>query len=136
MLFIFSTPVLIGHMWQFKTVVFQHRCLIRAVLKLSLPYAFSTTKCRSCKRVFTFLFFSAAVLTANKATMKRMRSAAMCQTNWGQCYKTFTAVSYHHSMVITSFCVIELYYLGNYNGMAVNYQCILTLEEVRLKLPL
>ncbi len=32
MLLIFSTPVLIRHLWQFKTVVFLHRCLISAVL--------------------------------------------------------------------------------------------------------
>jgi hypothetical protein len=35
--------------------------------------------------------------------------------------KLFTAVIYCHSMVIPSFCVIKLYYLGNYHGMAVNY---------------
>jgi hypothetical protein len=35
--------------------------------------------------------------------------------------KLFTAVI---SMVIPSFCVIKLYYLGNYLGMAVNYQGI------------
>jgi hypothetical protein len=28
----FSTPVLIRHLWQLKTVVFVHRCLICAVL--------------------------------------------------------------------------------------------------------
>ncbi len=33
----------------------------------------------------------------------------------------FTAVIYHHYMVILSFCVSKLYYLGNYHGMAVNY---------------
>jgi hypothetical protein len=27
-------------------------------------------------------------------------------------------------MVIPSFCVIKLYYLGNYHGMAVNYHGI------------
>ncbi len=32
MLFIFSTPVLIRHLWQLKTVVFLHWCLICAVL--------------------------------------------------------------------------------------------------------
>ncbi len=32
MLFIFSTPVLIQHLWQLKTVVFLHWCLIHAVL--------------------------------------------------------------------------------------------------------
>jgi hypothetical protein len=31
-LFIFSTPVLIRHLWQLKTVVFLHWCLKRAVL--------------------------------------------------------------------------------------------------------
>ncbi len=31
MLFIFSTPVSIRHMWQLKTVVHLHWCLIRAV---------------------------------------------------------------------------------------------------------
>ncbi len=38
--------------------------------------------------------------------------------------KLFTAVSYCHSMVISSFCVIKLHYLGNYHGMAVNYHGI------------
>jgi hypothetical protein len=36
MLFTFSTLVLIRHLWQLKTVVFLHRCLIRAVLLLYL----------------------------------------------------------------------------------------------------
>ncbi len=35
MLFIFSTPVLIRHLWHLKTAVFVHWCLIRAV---PLPY--------------------------------------------------------------------------------------------------
>ncbi len=38
--------------------------------------------------------------------------------------KLFTVVIYYHSMVIPSFCVIKLYYLGNYLGMAVNYHGI------------
>ncbi len=32
MLFIFSTPVLIRHLWQLKTVVFLYLCLIHTVL--------------------------------------------------------------------------------------------------------
>ncbi len=32
MLLIFSMPVLLRHLWQLKSVVFQHRCLICAVL--------------------------------------------------------------------------------------------------------
>ncbi len=32
MLFIFSTPVLIRHLWQLKTAAFLHRCLIHPVL--------------------------------------------------------------------------------------------------------
>ncbi len=48
--------------------------------------------------------------------------------------KLLTAVIYHHSTVIPSFCVIKLYYLGNYCGMAVNYHSTLTLEKVGLEL--
>jgi hypothetical protein len=33
----------------------------------------------------------------------------------------FTMAIYRHSMAILLFCVIKLYYLGNYHGMAVNY---------------
>jgi hypothetical protein len=47
--------------------------------------------------------------------------------------KLFTSVIYDHSMVTQSFCVIKLYYLGNYHEMAVNYNGILTLEKVGLK---
>jgi len=43
--------------------------------------------------------------------------------------KLFTAVIYHHSMVILSFCVIKLYYPENYRGMEVNYHGILTIEK-------
>jgi hypothetical protein len=39
MLFIFSTPVVIRHLWQLKTVVFLHWCLICAIL----IYTFSVT---------------------------------------------------------------------------------------------
>jgi hypothetical protein len=48
----------------------------------------------------------------------------------GNVIKLFTVVIYHHSMVILSFCVIKMYYPGNYNGMAVNYHGILNLEKV------
>jgi hypothetical protein len=48
--------------------------------------------------------------------------------------KLFTTVIYHHSTVMPSFCVIKLYYLGNYCGMAVNYGSVLTLEKVGLEL--
>jgi hypothetical protein len=47
--------------------------------------------------------------------------------------KLFTAVIYHHSMVIPTFRVIKLCYPENYCGMAVNYNGILTLEKVGLK---
>jgi hypothetical protein len=36
MLFIFSTPVLIRHLWQLKTAVFLHWCLILSVLLNSM----------------------------------------------------------------------------------------------------
>ncbi len=35
--------------------------------------------------------------------------------------KNFTVVTYPHSMVIQSICVIMQHYLGNYCGIAVNY---------------
>ncbi len=38
MLFIFSTPVLIRHLWQLKTVVFLLWCLISAVLLINLEH--------------------------------------------------------------------------------------------------
>jgi hypothetical protein len=38
--------------------------------------------------------------------------------------KLFTVVICCHSMVIPLFCVINLYYFGNYHGMAVNYHGI------------
>jgi hypothetical protein len=38
-------------------------------------------------------------------------------------------------MVIPSFCVVKLYYLGNYCGISVNYCGISTHEKVGLKLP-
>jgi hypothetical protein len=47
--------------------------------------------------------------------------------------KRFTAVIYHHPMVISSFFVIKLNYRGNYSGMEVNYHGILTLEKVCMK---
>jgi hypothetical protein len=44
--------------------------------------------------------------------------------------KLFTGVIYNHYMAIPSFCVVKLYYPGNYCGMAVNYHSILTLVKV------
>ncbi len=35
MLFIFSTPVLIRHLWQLKTLVFLHWCLISSILNVN-----------------------------------------------------------------------------------------------------
>ncbi len=50
MLFIFSTPVLIRHLWQLKTVVLHHLCLKHALL---LNYNESdTNKLSSIKNLF------------------------------------------------------------------------------------
>ncbi len=46
------------------------------------------------------------------------------ETSGANVIKLFTVVIYCHSMVTPSFCVIKLYYLGNYHGMAVNYHGI------------
>ena len=45
MLFIFSTSVLIRHMWQLKTVVFLHWCLICTVLLGSLLFVLCSPRC-------------------------------------------------------------------------------------------
>ncbi len=54
MLFIFSAPVLIRHLWQLKTVVFLHQCLIRVVLLVQVfrlakipPYSNICQQCRN-----------------------------------------------------------------------------------------
>ncbi len=71
MLFIFSTPVLIRHLWQLKTVFFLHWCLIRTVLlssddrNMSIhPSCFH--KAQGC-RVSTVLATVARVLADNNA---------------------------------------------------------------------
>ncbi len=46
------------------------------------------------------------------------------ETSGANVIKLFTMVIYCHFMVIPSFCVIKLYYPGNYHGIAVNYHGI------------
>jgi len=48
--------------------------------------------------------------------------------------KLFTAVKCSHSMVTLSFCVLKLNYIGNYHGMAVNYQGIASKHWPKIKL--
>ncbi len=38
MCFIFSTPVLMRHLWQLKTIVFLHCCLICALLLINMLF--------------------------------------------------------------------------------------------------
>ena len=47
--------------------------------------------------------------------------------------KLITAVIYLDSMVKPKFCVLNLYYLGNYLGMAVNYQGIKLFYNIHQK---
>ncbi len=42
------------------------------------------------------------------------------KTTGADVIKHFIVVIYHHSLVITSFCVTKLYYPGNYYGKTVN----------------
>jgi hypothetical protein len=56
----------------------------------------------------------------------------MIQAPGANVVKLFTAVIYHYSKVIPSVCVLKLYYLGNYYGMAVNYCSILRKSRVRI----
>jgi hypothetical protein len=45
--------------------------------------------------------------------------------------KLFTAVIYHHSMVMPSFCVIKQHYIGNYCRMAINYCSICVTNVIK-----
>ncbi len=62
--------------------------------------------------------------------MRWMHCASLHQPG-ANAMKHFTVVIYCHSMVILSFCVIKLYYLGNYCGMAVNYHGISVTNVVK-----
>ena len=64
----------------------------------------------------TLAYYDTATITAVKSFIVQAPGANVI--------KLFTMVIYCHSMVIPSFCVIKLYYLGNYHGMAVNYHGI------------
>ncbi len=56
----------------------------------------------------------------NKPFWRHKSWASFCDysvvRSWGQCYKTFYAVIYHHFIVMPTFCIIKLYYIGNYQG--------------------
>ncbi len=87
MFFIFSTPEFIRNLWQFKTVVFLHWCLIRAV---PLPVSPSL-----------ILWIKGVVYTsgrpkpwplnirARKKWLTVTNVVLACSTCWGQCFKTF-----------------------------------------------
>jgi hypothetical protein len=69
MLFIFSMPVLIRHLWQLKTVVFLHWCLICAVLLDTC----AIDKFKLTGHNLGLVFSSWCSRTGNP--------------HWGQCYK-------------------------------------------------
>ena len=71
MLLIFSTPVLIRHLWQLKTVVFLHWCLIcAALLNLAIWVAqqpigvllFIATKTKEPRQAQLVAFFQKQIL--------------------------------------------------------------------------
>jgi hypothetical protein len=45
--------------------------------------------------------------------------------------KLFVVVIYCHFKITPPFCVVELYYLGNYHGIAVNYYGISVTNVVK-----
>jgi hypothetical protein len=54
MLLVFSTPVLIRHLWQLKTVVFLYWCLICAALLYNHRNLYSVIYAECCRYVFFF----------------------------------------------------------------------------------
>ena len=53
MQFIFSTPVLIRHLWQLETLVFLHWCIILAVLLIKQRHRFVIAGLAFCQPVFS-----------------------------------------------------------------------------------
>ncbi len=68
MLFIFSTPVLNRHLWQLKTVVFLHWCLMHAILLAKKPMV-----------AVVLVVASLAQATANRIA-RQMAWSAKCQS--------------------------------------------------------
>jgi hypothetical protein len=83
MSFIFSAPVIIRHLWQLKTVVYLHRCLIRAFILHML----SVVMLRSAYFIvmLSVIMMNAVMLSVvgsfklKLALMKRDRASIHCQ---------------------------------------------------------
>ncbi len=56
--------------------------------------------------------------------LKSFKALARRSTPGANVLKTFTTVIYCHTMVILSFCLLKLYCLGKYCGMAAYYEGI------------
>jgi hypothetical protein len=82
----------------------------------------------------TAVIYNGILILENLCTAVNYHSIFISLAPGANVIKLLTVVIYHHSMVIPSFCVIKLYYIGNYCGMAVIYHSIVTLEKVGLKL--
>jgi hypothetical protein len=75
MLFIFSTPVLIRHLWQLKTVDFLHWCLMR-VFPLDKFHSFSGEQCLT-RRGGDFFSTSSVFRELTGTGMKRLRRSLL-----------------------------------------------------------
>jgi hypothetical protein len=94
----FSTPVLIRHLWQLKTVVFLHRCLISPVpLKLLLFVLALEIDVIVGAVLKTNLLINGMVTDSHfrlsLILYGKGENTSLCFP-WAQYYKTFTSVMY------------------------------------------
>jgi len=76
----------------------------------------------------TLAYYYTATITAVKSFIVQAPGANVI--------KHFTLVIYCRSIVIPSLCIIKMHYLGNYCGMAVNYQGMCVTNVIKHNLSL
>ncbi len=128
MWFIFSTAVLMRHLWQLKKIVFLHWCLICAVLLLvswRLPirllklrrfkkFFFFHKKSFPChfpllRKKYTFSFFihfpisSSAFEHASLGESRELLLKGKDKCSWPPCTKKFKSAAFHNENIIYFF---------------------------------